>query len=218
MNKTKAERMAEAARRDEEAAEKDSLTVVLEDATSAAVAIRGMRDSTTRELQRIISDDVLGALIVMGQDLAERDYDHDLRIQRVELALGLDPIDPETDEEEAILSGAWSMSDDESGDESEDESETVEPSAQMTAQMRLGAELANVPMPVIREGLGSIRKLMSIVAECSTPTEEDQAMAGQVLGLLDFVASMVPDAAAEDGEEPIMGEIVSEGAASEVES
>jgi len=192
--------MAAAARAQEEADDRDSLAVTIDDAKEAAIAIRGMRDTTTRELQRILADDVLGAVIVMAEDLFERDYDHDLRLQRVELALGLSPIDPDSDEEAEILAGTWSASEEESeGGDGGEESE-VSP---------LAAQLANIPASVLQESFAALQKMVHIVATCSTPTEAEQEEAKQVEALIEFLLpSILPheEEGQDEGEDESQGQ------------
>ena len=169
--------------------EQDTLWVVLQEISDAAADIRGLRDSTTRDLQRIISDDVLGALYAMGEDLSERDFDHDARLQRVERALGLAPI---TDSEiEAILEGG----DVEGSEDDEDEDEEDEDGDEEAA-----SPLDSIPPEVLREALGSIKKLAEVVAENRTPSEEEQKAAAEVLTLLAFLAPILDGATPEDAE------------------
>ena len=101
----KAARKAEQEKRMAETEELDSLEALIVEAKATAVEIRGMRGLSATDLQRTLSDDVLGSTILIAEEFGERDEDHDVRITRIEAALGLGPVDPE--EYEAILSGEY---------------------------------------------------------------------------------------------------------------
>jgi len=189
--KAKALKIAERERLMAEKESMDSLEELMIEMQEAAVEIRGMRDSTTRDLQRIISDDVLGNVMSMGREFGERDEDHDVRLMRVEAALGLGAL---TEDEYNTLTA-------DAGEEGE---EFVAPVKPATPDEMLAAVTQHVPLHVLQQAVSYLRNVCECVAEGRIATEEERAQGKELLQLVELVEPYVQvEAEVEAGEEVV---------------